>query len=174
VSVALDSPEIQELLAKQAIHEVVLRYCRGVDRVDSKLIAAAFHPDATCEFGTLLLSGENIGTTIANAAASNDLTTHMVGNALYELHGEVAHGETYYLSSGVADGPDGKQLRMRAGRYVDRFELRVGTWKIAERVVVQDWCQFSDLPALPEGVSFRQGLQGSSDPLYALLGSSGS
>lgn len=174
MSVAHDAQEVQELLAKQAIHEVVLRYCRGVDRVDSALIAAAFHPDATCEFGALLLAGETIGDTIAKAAASNDLTTHMVGNALYELHGRVAHGETYYLSSGVADGPDGKQLRMRAGRYIDRFESRDGVWKIAERVVVQDWCQFTDLPDLPEGVSFRQGLQGLADPLYTLIGSAGS
>lgn len=161
---------VQDLLTKQAIHEVVLRYCRGVDRVDRDLIAAAFHPDANCEFGSLLLSGDTIADSIAEAAASNEITTHMVGNALYDLHGSIAHGETYYLSTSVVIGDQGKQLRMRAGRYVDRFEERDGTWKIANRVVVQDWCRFSDLPDLPAGaLSFRPGEQGPGDPLYTLL-----
>lgn len=31
---------------RQAIHEVILRYCRGVDRSDPDLILSAFHDDA--------------------------------------------------------------------------------------------------------------------------------
>lgn len=166
----LDPHVVQELLIKQTLHEIVLRYCRGVDRVDRDLIASAFHPDAKCEFGALLLTGETIADAIAEAAASNEITTHMVGNALFDLHGTIAHGETYYLSTSVVGSADGKQLRMRSGRYVDLFELRDDEWRIADRVVVQDWCRFSDLPDLPPGVSFRPGQQGSSDPLYTLLG----
>jgi hypothetical protein len=170
VSALPESRDVQALLTKQTIHEVVMRYCRGVDRVDRDLVASTFHPDAKCEFGELLLAGETIADAIAEAAATNEITTHMVGNALYELHGSTAHGETYYLSTSVVNGEDGKQLRMRAGRYVDLFEERQGEWKIANRVVVQDWCRFSDLPELPPGVSFRPGQQGLGDPLYTLLG----
>jgi hypothetical protein len=164
--------ELAELLDKQRIHEVLVRYCRGVDRVDRDLIASAFHDDAECEFGSLLLTGENIASAIGEAAGGCDLTTHMIGNELIELHGDSAHGETYYLSTAILDGESGKQLRQRAGRYVDLLERRDGEWKLSKRVVVEDWCRFSDLPALPPGTSFRPGQQGLGDPLYALLGSS--
>jgi hypothetical protein len=170
VSAEPESHELAELLDKQRIHEVLVRYCRGVDRVDRDLIASAFHPDAQCEFAPLMLSGETIGDAIADAASGCELTTHMVGNELIELHGDTAHGETYYLSSAVVGSEDGKQLRMRAGRYVDLFERRQGEWRISNRVVVEDWCRFSDLPELPPGTSFRPGQQGLGDPLYALLG----
>ena len=34
----MDDDQLQTLLDKQAIHEVVLRYCRGVDRLDMPLV----------------------------------------------------------------------------------------------------------------------------------------
>lgn len=162
---------VEELIAKQAIHELLMRYCRGVDRVDADQIASAFHPDGTIEFGELVLAGDEIGPTIAENAGFCQITTHMVGNELVELHGDVAHSELYYLSSGVVDGEDGTpQLRMRAGRYVDTIERRDGEWRLKERIVVQDWCRFQDLPDVPEGSGFRPGVQGGDDPLYALIG----
>jgi hypothetical protein len=165
------SNEVQDLIDKQKIHEVLMRYCRGVDRVDRDLIASSFHSDARCEFGALLLEGDSIGDTIARAAGGCHLTTHMVGNYLVEIHGDVALSELYFLSSSVvsASAEGERQLRMRAGRYVDRIERRAGAWKIKDRVVVEDWCKFLELPQLPEGVSFRAGQQGPGDALYALL-----
>jgi hypothetical protein len=165
--------EMRELLEKQKILEVLTRYCRGVDRVDRNLIAACFHPDGRCEFGALVLEGDKIAATISEAAGGCHITTHMVGNHLVEIHGDVALSELYYLSSAVVKGSrDGeRQIRMRAGRYVDRLERRDGRWKIKDRVVVEDWCKFHELPDLPPGVSFRAGQQGRGDPLYTLLNS---
>src|SRR6266540_2173559 len=116
------SDELAQLLDKQAIHETLMRYCRGVDRVDQELIASAFHPDGSCEFGELVLKGDEIAGAIAAAAGSYHLTQHMIGNELVELDGDVARSEAYYISNTVIDGDDGRQLRMRAGRYVDRLE----------------------------------------------------
>ena len=167
------SNELQDLIEKQRIHDVLMRYCRGVDRVDRDLIASSFHSDGRCEFGSLLLEGASIGDTIAKAAGGCHLTTHMVGNELAEIHGDVALSELYFLSSSIVNGTQEgeRQLRMRAGRYVDRLERRDGKWKIKDRVVVEDWCKFHELPKLPEGVSFRAGQQGAGDPLYVLLNS---
>lgn len=164
-------PELRDLVDRQKINDLMTRYCRGVDRVDSDLIASCYHPDGTCEFGSLLLEGDDtVGQAIARAAGSYRLTFHMIGNQMVELRGDVAGGETYYLSATTVDMENGeKQLRMRAGRYVDRIEKRGGEWKIKSRIVVEDWCRFFDLPQLPEGVSFRAGQQGGGDALYALL-----
>lgn len=166
-----DASELRELLDKQRIYELTTRYCRGVDRVDRDLIASVFHPDGTCEFGALLLEGrEAVADAISKAAGGCILTFHMIGNHHVDLNGDVAASETYFLSaSTVSAGEGDKELRMRAGRYVDRFERRDGEWKIKTRTVVEDWCKFMDLPVLPEGVSFRPGQQGAIDPLYTLL-----
>ena len=44
---------VQLLLDKQEIYEVILRYCRGIDRLDEELLLSVFHPDAYADFGTL-------------------------------------------------------------------------------------------------------------------------
>ena len=43
---------LQELHDKQAIHDAVMRYCRGVDRLDPVLLASAYHPDAYDDHGS--------------------------------------------------------------------------------------------------------------------------
>ena len=48
---------------RQAIHDVIVRYCRGVDRSDPDMVAAAFHDDAIDNhFGVVLPFREAIGT----------------------------------------------------------------------------------------------------------------
>ena len=47
---------LRELLDKQEIHEVLLRYCRGVDRCDRDMIAACYHPDAIDDHGDWVAS----------------------------------------------------------------------------------------------------------------------
>ena len=37
---------LEELTARTEIHDVLLRYCRGLDRVDMSLVRSAFHKDA--------------------------------------------------------------------------------------------------------------------------------
>ena len=44
-------PEVQALVDKQAILEVLTRYCRALDRGDAALIASAYHPDAVDDHG---------------------------------------------------------------------------------------------------------------------------
>lgn len=169
------SPEVQELIDKQKIYELYMRYCRGVDRVDRDQIASCYHPEGTCEFGALLLEGgDNVADAISQAAGSYRLTFHMIGNTFVEIKGDVAGCEAYFLSATTVEPEDGeKQLRMRSGRYVDRIEKRDGQWKIKTRVVVEDWCKIFDLPELPAGTSFRAGQQGKADALYAMLGGLG-
>jgi hypothetical protein len=35
-------PTIDQLLAKQEIYEVLVRYCRGIDRLDEELVRACY------------------------------------------------------------------------------------------------------------------------------------
>ena len=42
---------LRVLLDKQEIHEVLMRYCRGIDRCDAELLHSVYHPDATDDHG---------------------------------------------------------------------------------------------------------------------------
>jgi hypothetical protein len=168
--VDLSPSAIRSLQDRLEIQDVLARYCRGVDRVDPELINSAFHEDATCEFGSLNLKGAEIGEAVSTASGSAVICHHMTGNHVADVHGDVAHSETYYFASVVTDEGGGRYLRQRAGRYVDRFERRRQEWRIAERVVVQDWGSLAPLSQLPPEGSFRQGQQDGTDALYALIG----
>jgi hypothetical protein len=43
-----------------AIHDVLVRYCRGVDRLDADLVRSAYHSDAV-EHGPYRYTGEAVG-----------------------------------------------------------------------------------------------------------------
>ena len=49
---AAPSPRaVQELLDKQAIAEVMMTYCRALDRLDEALLRSVFHPDSQHNHG---------------------------------------------------------------------------------------------------------------------------
>jgi hypothetical protein len=159
-----------DLMDRVAIQDLLARYCRGVDRADVGLINSCYAADATCEFGPLLLRGTEIGEAVGKASRDAVICHHMTGNQVIELHGDVAHAETYFLATVVSDERSGRHVRTRAGRYVDRLERVDGGWGIRERVVVQDWGSFEPLEELPAEGSFRQGRNSDDDPLYSLIG----
>jgi hypothetical protein len=135
-------PALQELLDKQAVHEVVLRYCRGIDRMDRELVRSCYHDDATDEHGTFLGTRDEFVEWVMDAVTKFAVTMHVVANHLCEVDGDVAFAETYGI--GYHQGPpaDDKRRNFATGfRYVDRFERRDGEWRIATRVAVREWTQ---------------------------------
>ncbi len=42
---------IEELLDKQALHENLMTYCRGIDRMDLELMKSTYWPDGTDDHG---------------------------------------------------------------------------------------------------------------------------
>jgi len=134
--------EMQEkltyLLDRQAILDVIVRYCRGVDRLDRDMVMSAYHADAlddhTMFVGTpdafwrwvQIMHGEN-----------HDSTQHMIGNHYCEIDGDVAHCETYLSYSGM--NKTGAPYSAIGGRYIDRLEKRGGNWALAARQYIVDW-----------------------------------
>src|SRR6185312_277026 len=95
-------------------------------------------------------------------------THHNLLNVTYDIRGQEAHTETYYLF--VARNRDESNW-IAGGRYLDRLEKRDGAWKIALRTNVIEWSGIVPTMALPfadvadiggNGVSARD----RSDPSY--------
>jgi hypothetical protein len=143
---------------RQAIHDVIVRYCRGVDRSEPDLVLAAFHDDAIDNhFGVVLPFREAIGTLKAARAGSETppsktTSMHNICNVLIEVDGDVARCESYVIVV-VRIPQDGGAIDWtHAGRYVDRFERRNGDWRIAHRTVVYDLERFDKVAPAPQGL----------------------
>jgi hypothetical protein len=131
----------------RAIHESLVRYCRGVDRLDAKLINSAFHPDAVDEHGPYIYSGTSVGPEIVKRLGSENYraTSHMIMNESVELHGDVARTETYFMAAMVeALNEETDRVTFAYGRYIDWFESRVGGWRIGRRVSLLDWASIGE------------------------------
>lgn len=129
---------VRELYDKQKIREVVTRYCRGVDRMDRDLFLSAYHPDAIDDHGFVVAGPEEFWTWVNHYHTTAQAThQHIITNHSCELDGDTAHCETYWMFAAL--DPNGQNLTIGGGRYVDRMEKRGGEWRIAARKCVPDW-----------------------------------
>jgi hypothetical protein len=163
-------PEMQALLDKQAIHEVVLRYCRGIDRLDPELVRSCYHPEATDDHGRFTGGRDEFIEWVMGTLQRFDGTMHVVANHLTELDGDTAVAETYGIAYHFGSPPEDHRRNFTTGfRYVDRFERREGVWKIAARVAVREWThkvlpeQIWSIPPERDG---RRGQRDRTDAVY--------
>ena len=162
---------IAALLAKREIEEVVLRYCRGIDRLDRELVRSCYHPDATDSHGSFTGGVEEFLDWAWQLLARYDRTMHYVGNVLVELAGDAAVAESYGVARHTSPDPRPQWNLVTGFRYLDRFERRAdGVWRIARRIAVTEWSRVDD-PAQrwspPAG--HRLGRRDRGDALYELL-----
>jgi hypothetical protein len=135
---------IAGLLDKQAIHEVVLRYCRGVDRRDAALVRDCYWPDATDDHaGAFSGPRDDFVDWVLHVVTRFTGTMHVIANHLVELDSDdVASAEAYGVARHWGDPPDDPRRNFTTGfRYLDRFERRSGEWRIAARTVALEWHQ---------------------------------
>lgn len=160
---------IDRLLQLQAMQDALARYCRGVDRGDAALVQSAYHADAIDEHASVLLSGNRIGADIIAMTRNQRVTHHSINNTIIEfLSSDLAASESYYSAWQTVPLDGRERVLVAVGRYLDRFERRQGTWKIAHRHVIVD---ISTLlaetdPPLPHP---RHGRRTSDDPSFALF-----
>jgi len=161
---------LEALLAKQEITEVIFRYARAIDRMDEALLRSVFHPgsrhahffEGPSSDPAQPSSPESPGDFVAFALgllSTFSRTHHQLGNTLIQLEGPAsAVAETYFTAyhrlrprGDPLASPDAFDTEMDwfvGGRYLDRFELRDGRWKIVERTGMTDWARL-------EGASSR-------------------
>ncbi len=205
---------LRELLDKQDIYEVLVRYIRAENRNDKVLWTGTFWPDSECHNqiyqnwppGTADVEGSWEVSEAAEWAEKywyqpepgNPPYMLILGQHLVQLEGDIAYSELYFVShiqglqqpswarpeaaegDGAAEAlrshqltaaTDGrKYMRVRGGRYCDRFEKRNGIWKVAYRIVTDDWSYWQDCTESVSGLGTHAGVAGPGDPLYTVWG----
>jgi hypothetical protein len=129
---------VQEISDKQVIRDLLLTYCRGIDRCEVELVKAAFWEDAYDSHGAHgAPAWEFASAIIESKLASTEWTTHSVTNHLVEIEGDLAFSEATVIT--YQKSLESDDIQMFCGRYVDRVERRSGEWRIAYRNMVHDW-----------------------------------
>ena len=152
---------LARLVAVEEIREVVLRYCRGLDRLDADLLRSAYLPGAVDDHGVFVGDAADFCERVLESHRRYDASLHCVLNHLVELDGpDAARGEAYVLAHVLRKDDEGASVHDAWwGRYADRYERRDGRWGIAHRVVVHEWTRREPLgePMRSDTGLFRQG-----------------
>ena len=167
---------LRQLADKDEIRDVIMRYGRGVDRLDEDLLRSCYHADSHDDHGHWKGNGHDFAAFIVESLpARTHHSTHAVTNCLIELDpadADLARAESTSLAHLRRTDDDGVEwLDVFAGRYVDRFERRDGAWRIAHRVVVHDWSTSTRLAddAFPLPMdAFVQGTRDRTDLVYTI------
>ena len=164
--------ELQALLDKQSIYEVLVRYCRGVDRCDEELISSAFHTDSYDDHGYWKGPGRELAPFLADRLRKADsATTHSITNVLIELDGDLARSEAQVHATLIRRGSNPVEVDVVGARYVDRFSRRANIWRIERRTVVLDWHKtevWPDSAAQVPTEGFVRGARSPEDPSCAV------
>lgn len=181
--------KIQELIDRMEIQDVMLKYCRGVDRQAWDLARQTFFDDATEDHADYKGPVRGFFDWIIPIHGQVVKSTHLIGNCLIEFgSASVAAVESYFYASlelgAEAEGhrklfaaADASKARIKTevlGRYVDRFEKRNGEWKVAARRVVFDSTQsHQSSGSVDRNPHWALGTRDMKDPIFALRQSIG-
>ena len=126
--------QLQELLDKQAIAEVLFAYCAHLDRMDLEALAALFTEDCVVDYGPEARLQSHGADGLRRDLARMwrwSRTSHHLSNIVVRLEGD---GQYAVASSYVIawhERPDGPTATMM-GQYQDRLVAR--RWSMADRL----------------------------------------
>jgi hypothetical protein len=124
---------------KLALHELVQKYSRAIDRRDFDLLRSLYHEDATEEHGGMFHGPvADYIAWLPEVLAKNEATAHYVVNALFEVDDDYAEGEVYKINYHRTLPPNGIET-ITGSRSHDRFARRDGVWRFTYRGIVLDW-----------------------------------
>ncbi len=132
--------EIDEVVAKLAITDVLHRYARGLDRMDIPMTLSCWHPGGTDDHAPLF-SGTAAGFVewLWPVHAAMTMTRHVVTNVMIEVNGDKAASECYWTVTLRPRDEEGQLYnQIGQGRYIDQFEKIDGVWAIRHRQSIGD------------------------------------
>ncbi len=139
---------LTELLAKNAIHDALCRYCRGLDRMDKEMAYSVWHEDGTALYHDMYEgTGHGFVDWVWEAHAGMERHSHQIANSLIELDENTARSETYVtIVLWTNQDSNGRQQEIIGkGRYLDHWSYRNGKWAIDHREHVLDMQTLHDL-----------------------------
>lgn len=146
------SADIQYLMDRAAIEDLLRRYFQGIDRCSPAQVRTCFTDDVQAQYDQRppvngieeMMRGFRTFRRIPETKLK--MTTHFMGNLnIDRLEGDVAETETNAIAFLVETDAGADTVAMRSLRYLDRMRRERDGWRISHRIHTLDWsCQ---LPA---------------------------
>ncbi|MFN0091199.1 MAG: nuclear transport factor 2 family protein [Acidimicrobiales bacterium] len=129
--------QLQQLVERQAIADVMHAYCRLIDARDTAAFVELFTEDCVANYTRDDLRGKAEIHAFVDKFIQGlmQATQHQVSNFEIELTGDAEARSVSYVSAWhrfKKDRPD----YLVHGQYHDRWRKEAGTWRIAERRIV--------------------------------------
>jgi hypothetical protein len=147
---------LEDWLDKLELAELVAVLSSAVDRGDSERIAACYAPDSYDDHGAFKGSGRAFAEFVCGPGSMARMH-HFLGQSVFDVQGEEAWGETFFVFHGAA----GTSALSGCGRYVDYFGKIDGRWKLVYRRVVPD-----EIPVGDDLATYWPARRDRSDPAY--------
>ena len=169
--------DLQSLLDKEAIRDLVLSYSRAVDRQDFAFLRTLYAEDATEDDHGGAYSGSASGYVDWLA----DIMGRVVDNSAHLVHSHMivllgpdrAEGEVYVSGhSRLRQAGGGREDLTHGMRYLDHYARTGGGWRFARRTVIVDWLSAGPTQWAPDRPDTRDaqfGAPGPDDASYRLL-----
>ncbi|MEL7102841.1 MAG: nuclear transport factor 2 family protein [Pseudomonadota bacterium] len=157
---------------REAIRDVLYKYCQAVDRGDRELMLSCYHPNATDDHGFFAGPATDFIDYVLPQLAKLEHSVHSLSNPQIQLDGNFAHTQTQWSVIHRVKRRTSMTDFWHQGRYLDVFEKRNGDWKILKRIAVIDgdrWVKTANLYHLlkkSEREAFDFGERGEKDPIY--------
>ena len=153
---------------REAIADLIYRYCRAMDRIDPELGYSIWHEDGIADYGESVFQGS--GRAFVDFVCAQHRQTlrhsHQMTNIIIELDGNRAASESYVTATlRIAHGDQTRQI-MVWSRYIDTWSKRDGRWGIDKRIAIRDFDEIRDVT--PMGQDDR-GRRDRADPSYDVL-----
>jgi hypothetical protein len=133
--------EMETIRAKEAIRDLVLQYCRAIDRRDFELLAELYAPGSIDDHGALFTgSGAEYAAWVPTILARMLATSHQVMNHLIVVDGAYAEGEVYIQAYHLTHNSENRLVKViGGGRYLDKYCLQGERWLFSHRKIVADY-----------------------------------
>jgi hypothetical protein len=132
-------------------------------------VRSLYHDDAVEDRGSFFQgSRDEFIRWLPQVTAAFEATIHRVSNTLFTIDGDRAQGEIYAEAYHRTPPPDAEEIII-AGRFLDRYERRAGTWRIIYRTSTADSTQVRRVDASAAahlGAALTAGCAGADDLSY--------
>lgn len=159
---------LETVLARQAITDQLLAYCRGMDRIDLPLARSVFHPDAIADYGAMYSgTGHGFVDFIGEVHPPMETHSHHLSNVSISVDGDRAGSEAYVIVRMRSVAADGSRSDTTShGRYVDRWLREDGRWRISHRRYLHT---MDDTVPVTHAMFPTAGTRDRDDPSYGVL-----
>lgn len=141
--------DLNELIERERIRDVIYRYCEAVDAKDWVKVMASFTEDATISHGSYDGPADKFLGFIQDILNKMTKTVHSIGGTVISIDGNRAKISTTFSSFHQVSGEYAQVGPVKtggvdtdwivAGRYVDNLIKVKGEWKIKNRQASNDW-----------------------------------